>query len=266
MGPARRSRPRALGALLTALALLLVAGRTAGAAPPALPAQDGRALLGGLGAAPTGPGGTSPLAFELTNPFGVPLFDVNLTFGVYGFNPFPGTGPAPLPAAAPTLSGPAGGGRNLTIPVGTLGARLSGWSTPVFLVVPASAPAGTYAVRDLLSFEMNGTAYRFASVGNFAPSVWNSATVLPNGTPTLNLSRLGVSGVLPETAILVRSTTGLDLALDGLLAAAVGFGLVALYVASRRRSGGSRSGARAPPAPENQAPSAFGTSRTREGD
>lgn len=253
------------------LSLLLVVAAVTGpvrgdSAPPVLPPTEGREFLPQLAVSAIAPGESAPLLFSVANPLGQPITNVTVTFTLYAFNPFPGTGSGPLPSVIPGLSiggGPTG--PSVTAALGTLGAGATNISAPIDVEAPPGTPDGTYAVRDSIRFDRSGEVYLLASIGNFAPTVWQNATVLPNGTPTLNLTRLGVSGVIPETAVLVRSTTGLDDALYLILAAAIGFALAAVYAAGRRRGPASRSGAHPPP-DDSQAPTALGKRRTNEGD
>jgi hypothetical protein len=250
------------------LALLLVALTLAPAGasgPPTLPVQMGRQFLPALGVAPSAPGQSTPLEFTLANPLPYALSNVSLTFEVYAFNPFPGTGAVSPPTGSPLLAYGSSLGSKLALSVGTVGPKASNWSAPVTLQVPGAAAAGTYAIRDTLGFVLNGSRYQLESVGNFPPALWKNASVLANGTPTVNLSRLGVSGILPETAVLVRSTSTFAGVLYALLAAS---GLLALgggYVALRKRGAASSSGARSRPE-ESHAATAFGNRRNRPGD
>ncbi len=269
----RRSRigPVALAFLLGfAVALVpLPVGRAASVEP--LPVATGPKFLTGLTVDPTEPGASVPLTFSLSNPLDHPVTGGELTFGLYAFNPSPGTGSEAVPDGAAELSAPAvaGGaaqqGINISLAVPTLAAGATNWSVPVTFLASASAPQGTYAIRDRLTFTSDGGAFELASIGNFPRDVWENATVLPNGTPTVNLTRLGVSGILPETAVLVRSTTSLDLALYLVLGAAGALLLAGAYVGLRRRRPGSTSGRSSAPE-ESQAPSAFGKRRTKDGD
>ncbi|MHB8352789.1 MAG: hypothetical protein ACYDFT_08925 [Thermoplasmata archaeon] len=263
IGGGRAAVPTLLSVLLVLGALV---GPVHGAPPPTLPPTEGRAFLSGLEVAPIAPGSSAPLLFSVADPLAQPIANLTVTFELYAFNPFPGTGTGPLPSVAPGLSldgGPAAS--SVTVALGTLGAGATNQSVPVNVGAPPGTPEGTYAVRDSVQFDGPGGVYRLASIGNFPPSVWQNATVLPNGTPTLNLTRLGVSGVIPETAVLVRSTAGLDTALYVILGAAGVLALAAVYVAGRRRGPASSSGAHAPPE-ESQAPRALGKSRSRDGD
>ena len=93
--------------------------------------------------------------------------------------------------------------------------------------------------------------------------MWAAATELPNGSATLNLTVLGVSGVLPETAVVVAQSA-LPWLLAGVLGAAallVGAGAWVYF----RRGPASNSGMRSADV-DHQAPSAFGKRRTSDGD
>ena len=266
--PERPSARRlAVGALALALAFLAIAPSLAATAPapPVLPAQLARGFLVGLEVSPTGAGSSTELVYSVANPLPAALQNVSLRFELYAFNPYPGTGSTSLPDPAPALAGGGTTGTALTLGVGMLPANASGWNSPVRVVVPSGVPSGSYAIRDELDFTLNGSLYRLASIGEFSAEAWHNATVLPNGTPTLNLTRLGVSGVLPETSLVVPSAPGLDVALYALAGAAGALLLAGAYVAGRRRGPASSSGARSE-VDGHHAPSAFGKSRSREGD
>jgi len=249
-------------ALLTVLSATPAVRATA---PPTLPVAMGREFLDALSAGPISPGASGTLGFALSNPLPSSLTDVALTFEVYGFNGAPGTGSAALPTSAPSLSSGGASGPNVTLPIPLLGAHASGWSVPVTISVPSDAAQGTYTIRDSLSFDLNGSTYRLESVGYFAPALWEHATVLPNGTPTLNLTRLGVSGVLPETAVLVEDSAPLDTALYVLLGVAIVLGAAGGYVALRGKGPSSRSGRSSSPE-ESQADRTLGNKRSKAGD
>jgi hypothetical protein len=259
-----------------ALIVILVAVAAGGALPtpvaaspyPALPVADGAALLAGLSAPPLAPGASEPFGFALSDPFSGPMTAITLSFAIYAFIPYPGNGSAPLPpGGTPSFQGSNASGSSATLLLPTLaaGARYPApGSSALSLVAPASAPDGTFDIRAGVTFSEGSTTYRFESRGFFSAAAWANATLpSPNGSPTLNLTRLGVSGVLPETAVLVR-TPSIDPVLYVLLGGALVLAGVGGYVAWRRGSG-SRSGARAP-APPQSAPRTFGKSRTRDGD
>jgi hypothetical protein len=248
-----------------ALLLLGVTSPRSEAATPTLPVEMGRLFLSSLSVSAAQPGTSVELGFELGNPLPYALANVSLTFAFYSFNPYPGTGATSIPPSSPALVSGSSSGPAVAIAVGSLAGHESNWTTPVRILVPDGAPQGTYAVRDTLTFDLNDSRYVLESIGNFPASEWQSANVLANGTPTVNLSRLGVSGVLPETAVIVNDPVPLDLALYAVLGGAVVLALAGAYVGLRRRGPGSRSGTR--PAPdESHAPTALGKSRNRDGD
>jgi hypothetical protein len=267
----RSHRTTAVRAL--AVAALLLVGTLLGSAPtvrsasyPTAPLAFDRELLSNLSAPSVGPGGSSSVGFRLFDPphFGA-LTDVVLLLEVYALNGYPGDAVGPVPVAnAPILENGTSSGLSESITVASLTPNAS--FTGSFGIVTSSAtPAGTYAIRTQLSFQENSTSYLFQSRGWFTESQWENATEQANGTATINASRLGVSGVVPETAVYV-APSGWPVALGALLA--VGFLLVGLGAwLYFRRGPGSRSGAANDPAPgATNAPSAFGRSRKRPGD
>ncbi|MCI4348315.1 MAG: hypothetical protein L3J97_06850, partial [Thermoplasmata archaeon] len=80
------------------------------------------------------------------------------------------------------------------------------------------------------------------SRGYFSAAAWAAATVLSNGTPTINASQLGVSGVVPETSILV-SGSSTPVALYAVLGVGLGLAGLGAYWWTRSETK-SRSGAR----------------------
>lgn len=258
----RRSRASiATGAV--ALALLLLVGAPVGrSAPPVLPVGDGAELVAGLSAPTLAPGQSGTIALTLADPLAAAITGLTLTLELYAFNAYPGNASGPVPSDAPTLSAGGAPSRALTIPIAELdpGAPRS---ISVEVATDGAVPSGDFVVRIHLAFLENGTSYLFESRGYFSNAAWANATVLPGGGSTLNLSRLGVSGVVPETAVLVRANpfpTVLVVVLVGAIVLAAAGG----YVAWRPR-GGSRDGA-TDPGPESQAPRALGKRRTRDGD
>jgi hypothetical protein len=259
--------------LAVALALLLLGGGALGAPTaraagyPALPAADEGRFLSGIAAPVLAPGGSGALTFTLTDPLSTALAGVVLTFGLYGFNAFPGNATGPLPSdGVPTFTGVGAAGASDSVRIGALGPGESfspAGNVSVGLSVPASAPSGTYAIRTSLAFRAGNTSYLLESKGYFTAAQWASATILPNRSATLNLSRLGVSGVLAETALLVE-TNSIAPWLYGVLAASLLLAAAGGYVAWRRSSRSS-SGARTPPPPQ-KARTAFGSSRRSDGD
>jgi hypothetical protein len=240
---------------------LVASAPSSAASYPVLPAIDGSQLLSGLSSPVVSPGAGGSVAMTLGDPLSVAILSVVVVVELYEFNAYPGNATGPVPVGGLSL-GAAGGASGTNF---TFDALAPGTVQP--LTVPfttsASAPQGAYALRVAVDFSVNGTAYRFESRGWFSESVWENATQLPGGGSTLNLTRLGVSGVVPETGVLVRSnpySPWLDVLVVGALVLAAAGG----YYATRAGPGSS-SGAR-PETPERSAPNALGNSRTRDGD
>jgi hypothetical protein len=165
-----------------------------------------------------------------------------LTFQVYAFNAFPGNATSTVPVAgAPVLTNATSSGATVTVAVGGLapGDKVTG---SVGVSTSASTPSGAFAVRTQLEFTAGGLAYRLASRGWFTAAEWAAATELPNGSATLNLTALGVSGVLPETAVVVASSE-FPWLLAGVAAGGVVFVGLGAWLYFRRESA-SRSGTR----------------------
>ncbi len=206
---------------------------------PPLP-EPGRAVVSNLSVSSVVPGASTPVWFVVSNPTNASLLGTTLTLGVYAFNGFPGDASAALPVAhAPVLANASASAEVLNFSIGTLpsGATVGG---SVLLATSSDTPTGTFAIRTALSFSSGGQPYRLESRGWFSASVWQNATELANGSGTVNLTRLNVSGILPETAVLVRPASW-PIVLGVLVA--VGSALVGLgaYVYFRRTSA-SRSG------------------------
>ncbi len=236
------SRPRRRGfvglvAVLSAVALAANLPSPASATSlPTLPVEDGRLLVGNLSAPALAPGASGSIGWSVTNPLPSGIEDILLTFEVYAFNAFPGNATSTVPvAAAPLLSlagGPAGPSVNVSLGPLTSGETVRG---SVGVTTSQSTPSGTFAVRTALGFALdsNGTNYHLESRGWFTSAQWAAATEEPNGSATLNLTRLGVSGVTPETAILVAASDW-GWILGGLLAAAIVLAGVAAWIYFRR--------------------------------
>lgn len=262
--PPRRGRRPALSvvALPAFLLLLPLVAPPGGAAPASLPvAWDGK-FVTGLAAPVVAPGGSGTVSWTLSDPFATALSNVSLDLGIYAFNAYPGnaTGPVPPGSGAPTFVSTG------TSVVRTTGGTLASgatWAGAEAFTVGGEAPQGTYAIRVAVNFTGPNGSYVLESRGFFDAALWAAATSGPNGTSTLNVTRLGVSGVVPETAVLVRSDP-YTIPLYGLLAA--GFvlaGAGAFY--AFRRGPGSSSGARGADPPQ-RAPNALGNNPTRDGD
>lgn len=266
-----RRRPRlprstTVGAIAFAL-LLLTALPSARASPPAsAPLALDRDLLSNLTAPSVNPGASSSVSYSVADPawFGS-LSSVVLVFQVYAWNHYPGGSPGGVPSgAAPLL---LANGRSALVANITIGSVASGTAThgSVGFVTSAGTPTGTYAIRAKLTFTENASGYVFESRGWFSESAWQNATTAPNGSGMVNASRLGVSGILPETAVYVAPS---DWAWA--IGALVAGGLVLVGAGAWlyfRRGSKSSSGAANGEAPgAMNAPSAFGNSRSNPGD
>ncbi|MCI4323848.1 MAG: hypothetical protein L3K03_07530 [Thermoplasmata archaeon] len=268
--PARQRGPAARRFVLAGLVVLtlLVSGLSvpvvsAAATVPPLPRATGGELVTTLSLPASSPGGSSTLSITLLDPFLYAMTNLSLTFGWYSFNPYPGTGAGSLPGDGPTFQNSASESGLASAHDAYLPAGIA-WAATVSVVVPAAAPLGTYSVRDNLTFDLSGVEYQLASRGYFSNVTWQRATILPDGGPTLNLTVLNVSGVLPETALFVQQTSTVALGLDVILGAALLAVGAGAYVAFRRGSGSS-SGARSAPEP-SQPRNALGTKRSNDGD
>jgi hypothetical protein len=261
----RRLGPILLAILLVATASVPVAR---GAPPELAPSLYGR-FLTNLSMPTLAPGSSGSVGFSLSDPLTVAISGITLVFEVYAFNAYPGNATGTVPAGgSPEFSGVAGasGGRAvLTLPSLSPGSAPYGSPGQVELTVaaPAGSPEGTYAIRTSLAFSANASSYLLESRGYFSSSQWANATAPTHAPSSLNVSRLGVSGILPESAVLVRSNP-YPVALAVVLAGAVVLAALGGYWAVRRRPG-SRSGAVAGP-PPSHADTALGNSRSNDGD
>ena len=263
-------RARRTLALVLVVALVLVALAPRGSsAPPVLPVTTFGKFLTGLSMPALAPGSSGTVGFALNDPLTSPLSDAALTFDVYAFNAFPGNATGPVPASgALTFSGAGSShGNSVTLSVGALSPGAPAYTSPgtvrLTISAPGGSPAGDYAVRTLLTFTLNGSAYVLESRGFFTAADWANATSPPGSPSELNVSRLGVSGVIPESAVFVRSNP-FPVPLALVLAGAVVLAALGGYW-SLRRGPGSRSGATAGPSPSH-AERAFGKRRRRDGD
>ena len=261
-------RGLAAGVALVLLIAVLLAFPTASAAParllpwPELPiALDGK-FLTDLNAPTLAPGGSGAITLNLNDPLAGPMSNVTLTLEPYAFNAFPGNATGTIPTPGLSFPSAPSGSDLVTL---LLGPIPPGGAVPLSVDVraDASSPAGLYAIRTTLGFDENGTPFYLASRGNFPASVWERATTGPNGTSTLNLTTLWVSGVLPETGVLVQSNP-FPWVVYGLFAGAFVLAGAGGYYWFRR-TGRSSSGATGVAEP-SQAPSAFGKRRRSDGD
>jgi hypothetical protein len=247
--------------------VMLLPTTASGSPYPVLPLAQSNAFLSNLSLPVMAPGSSGTLTWTVHDPLGSAIDQVVLRFEVYAFNAYPGNATSGVgPGPAPGLSNGTGSfGATASYSLGSLGpgTRQSG-STDV--IVPSGAALGDYAVRSSLRFAVNGTGYYLASRGFFSASSWSYATNgshAPTGLPTLNVSRLNVSGVVPETAVTVLIPSANWWIYGLLVGAIVAAGIGGYY--GVRRGPGSRSGARKAP-DESSAESALGNSRTSDGD
>jgi len=261
----------AWAAPLVALALLLPGALAASASvspPPPLPSPEPAGLLE-LSTSTTTPGTSVTVGLIVTDDLGTAIENASLQVAFYRFDVNGVTqGLSPGDAWAPTFSGgsalPAGAsGRaqglsgNFTLPSLPPGGEAH-LSLPVS--VPSSAPPGSYLLRDRLVVNTSQAEYLLASRGYFPDALWQRATLASNGTPLLNLTLLGVSGVVPESALGVLSPWVTPILLGILvtaLAVAAGVGIHLFRQGRRAGKAQSRTGARGDP-DRNQAPRAFG--------
>lgn len=261
-GLAPRDRFRwAVAGLAVVLAAVLTTPGGVAASPP-LPVGDGSAVLSGVTAPVLTPGAGGAIDFTVANPLASTATGVDVSLSVYAFNAYPGNATGAVPSDAPLLSAAGARATSVQLALGDLSAgQMLATSVPVS--TDGGVPSGDFAVRFSVSFSSNGTAYTFESRGYFTAAQWANATTLPGGGPTLNLSRLGVSGVVPETAVLVRENP-FPTYLWALLAVAVALAVAGGYFAWRPGPGSS-SGATSAGRPSH-APRAFGKRRTKDGD
>lgn len=234
-GRLERRTARGFAAVAAALAILVAALPSPAAASfPVLPIGFDRDFLSNLSAPSLPPGGSGTLSFEVADPATFhSMSDVTLTFDVYAFNAFPGNATSSVASASPPIlvtPSTSGTTANLTLAPLAPGADDVG---SVGVSTAATTPPGAFAVRTALSFVANGTNYRLESRGWFSAKVWAAATELPNGSTTLNLTVLGVSGVTAETAVYVASSNW-DWALALILAASLVLVGAGAYVYFRR--------------------------------
>ncbi len=197
-----------LAVLLFLTALSVGASSSRAAGYPVLPVGEDRWFVSNLTGAELSPGGSGRITFSVGDPIPNEALDaVTLTLQVYAFNAFPGNATSSVDvASAPilvtaTTSGPMANVTFASVPSSTT------TTGSVSVQSSASTPSGTFAVRTALRFTAGGTAYLLESRGWFTAAQWAAATSGPGGAVDLNVSALGVSGVLPETSVLVSSSS-----------------------------------------------------------
>lgn len=271
MRQAPAHRPWPCLALLLTLAVTLpgaLAVPVSAASPPPLPSPEPAGLLA-LSTETTTPGTSVTVGLTVANDLASPIRNASLQIAFYRFNVngatqglAPGDAWAPTfdatPSLPPGVQGNAAGlSGNFTLPSLTPGSEVH---LALAVSVPAAAPPGSYLLRDRLVVNTSQAEYLLASRGYFPDALWARATLGANDTPQLNLSLLGVSGVIPESAIGVESpwvTPILLTILVSALAIGAGVGVYLFRQRSRGREAQSRAGARGEPE-RNHAPRAFG--------
>jgi hypothetical protein len=240
----------ALSAITATLPLAQATAPFAPSAPsasyPPLNLSFDRAFLSNLSAPDLAPGASGTLSFEVADPTTfVPVSAITVGLEVYAFNAFPGNATSSLASlGVPVLVTSTTSSTVANLSLGSLspGDREAG---SVGVATAASTPTGAYAVRTMISFSAKGTEYRLESRGYFTESAWEAATELPNGSVSItnrSFALLGVSGITPETAIEVSSSSW-DWALVGILGASLVLVGAGAFVYFRRESKSS-SGAR----------------------
>lgn len=203
-----------------------------------LPIEYGRQLLGNVSGPTLVPGASGTVSFTVADPLSSPIASTVVELAVYAFNAFPGNATSTVPLSAPpVLSNGSASGEDVDVALGTVGPGAVTYGS-VGVATSASTPSGTFAVRTAVSFVAGGVSYRLESRGWFTAAAWASATELPNGSVTLNLTRLGVSGVTPETSVYIGST-GFDWAIGALAAGGVVLVGAGAWVYFRRAPGSS---------------------------
>ncbi|MFZ1023253.1 MAG: hypothetical protein WAN87_03880 [Thermoplasmata archaeon] len=258
----RRSRTVVLSLVLMLVVSAGAALPAARASYPPLPIDIGAQFVQQINAPTLAPSTSGTISFVVEN-----ALTAAVTFGVvnvsiYAFNAYPGNATAPLPGGGetPTFSN---GESSLSLALPSPFAANARVTDMIAIQAPSGAPQGDFAFRISLFLIENGTPYLLESRGFFSNAAWANATTAPGGGATLNLTALGVSGVLPESAILVRANEFV-LPLYVIFAIAVVLAGLGGYYAFRKGPG-SKSGARNSPEVRN-APSAFGKSRINDGD
>jgi len=202
-------------------------------------AVDGQ-FLTNLSAPTIAPGDSGRLTFGVTDParLAAPLDRLVLTLQVYAFNGFPGGGASFPAGTAPVLDNGTASNLSVTVTIGTLGSGAT-FRGSVGIATATSTPAGTLAVRTQVSFDLNGSAALLRSRGWFTDAEWANATELSNGSASLTtagLNALNVSGIVPETAVLV-ATNDWTWALAAVLAGAFALLAAGVWLYSRRGPG-----------------------------
>ncbi len=208
--------------------------------PPPLPPNIPGKMLG-LSSPAMAPGASGSLTVNFSNPFSESIVSVALSLGVYAWTALDNSSSGPVGPSDSWTPGISLNGSPASKSVSwTENAVASGdhQTFSVAVQVPSGCPQGTYFLRSSLNLTLsNGTRYVMLSRGFFSGALWQKATLGPGGHPILNLTLLNVSGVSPETSIVVVADTAapwlwLFLGAALVLAGAGGF----LWVRSERQA------------------------------
>lgn len=241
---------RAIPVLAFALGILLTSTPVVSAAsmPPApAPSNASEGTLA-LTSPAVAPGGSGTLTLNLSNPFSKEISTLTWSLDLYFWTAMDNSSAGaigPSDGWAPHL---AVGGNSPSARISASAASLSPGTTrsvDVEVSVPSGCPAGSYFLRSAMNVTLsNGTMYVFQSRGFFSNSLWQEATVASGNRSTLNLTMLNVSGISPETSIIV-SSGGVALWIWGILGMALILGGIGGYLWMRSdRQEASTSGAR----------------------
>lgn len=248
--------------------LLLLFATPAGATPSPLPPNEGERLLS-LSAPSISPGTSGSLTVLVSNPFNVTLSALSLSIQLYRWDEVGGSGG--------NLSATDGWAPSLSIGGGAPGLGIL-WSTSGLLAdqskvlqvnvnVLSGTPPATYFIKDAMNVTTSsGSHYTLLSRGYFTDALWARATLpAKDGAPTLNLTLLNVSGVLPESSIVVESTAQVPW-IWAILGIALGLGAFGGYLWARKPKGQRSSEGANPSLSRSRAERAFGKRRKRDGD
>ncbi|HUZ80445.1 MAG TPA: hypothetical protein VMV28_07520 [Thermoplasmata archaeon] len=257
-----RSAWTVLVVLAIGVAALAPAGTANATFYPPLPVFVGNHILGNLSGPTLNAGSSGTLSLTVQDLLPWPMSGIALTLDIYAMGSNAGPATPVGNSMTPLLTGTNGvSGSNITFPVLALAPRQVAVVT-VPVTTSASIGAASFLLRTALGFTANGTRYLLESRGWFNSAVWQNATELVNGSATLNLAALGVSGVTPESSIIVQTVTWAWV-VYGMIAGAIALvGLGAFFYF--RRTGSSAGAKRSPGA--SQAPSALGKRRKSDGD
>ena len=158
------------------------------------------------------PGDRGTLRFNVTNRYELPMTNVTLEIGIYRWATIEDSKPVERVRNAPEISGcsyPSWeklDAHTIVIRMGTLTPNLN-TTLEITIRTRDDTPEGTYFVRAMIRFDYdNMSGIEMRSRGYYTQSEWDAATRRSEENPAgLNLSALGVSGIVPDTSFSVRS-------------------------------------------------------------